>query len=495
MLLLGYDIGSSSIKASVVDAANGRLVASAVSPEKELPIDSPEPGWAEQHPELWWKHVKIVTGKLLESDEVIAGDIEAIGISYQMHGLVLVDKNQKILRPSIIWCDGRAVETGQKALNELGRDYCLKHFLNSPGNFTASKLRWVKEHEPDVFKSAHKFMLPGDYIGMKLTGEIVTTFSGLSEGILWDYRCGGIASKLTDYYEIPDHLVPETHSNFSMHGTLSDGAAKALGLRPGVKVTYRAGDQPNNALSLNVLDPGEVAATAGTSGVIYGVTDQPLYDEKSRVNTFIHVNYKEDKPRYGVLLCINGTGIQNSWIKNRMFRNTATYDSMNDMAAEIPAGSEGVRVLPFGNGPERCLENREIGGQILNLDFNRHTEHHVARAAQEGIAFSLNYGLRIMKTMGLEMDTIRVGKTNMFLSPVFTEAFTNTTGIVVERYKTDGSQGAAIGAGMGAGVFGSREEAFASLEKVDTIEPDPKIESRYQEVYQDWERVLKINLK
>lgn len=494
MLLLGYDIGSSSIKASVVDAATGRLVASAISPEQELPIDAPKPGWAEQSPELWWKHVKVVTAKLLEQDEVSAEAIEAIGISYQMHGLVLVDKNQQVLRPSIIWCDGRAVEIGEGALKELGREYCLEHFLNSPGNFTASKLRWVREHEPDVYKKAYKFMLPGDYIGMKLTGNIATTYSGLSEGILWDYSSGNVANKLLETYNISEELISDLHSNFSKHGILSKEAASELGMKKGTKVTYRAGDQPNNALSLNVLDPGEVAATAGTSGVIYGVTDEPVYDDKSRVNTFIHVNHEQDNPRYGVLLCINGTGIQNSWIKSRLFRNTAIYDEMNALAAEVPVGSEGVTVLPFGNGPERCLEQREVGGQIRGIDFNRHTEHHIVRAAQEGIAFSFNYGLQIMKSMGMNIGKIRVGLTNMFLSPVFTEAFTNTTGVTVERFKTDGSQGAAIGAGIGAGVFDSREEAFSSLEKVDTVEPDTDLQHQYQDAYHRWEETLNKQL-
>lgn len=490
MLLLGYDIGSSSIKGSVVDAATGRLVASAVSPEQELPIDAPKPGWAEQSPELWWKHVKIVTAKLLENDGVEAEAIDAIGISYQMHGLVLIDENQQVLRPSIIWCDGRAVEIGEGALNKLGSEYCLEHYLNSPGNFTASKLRWVIENEPELYKKVYKFMLPGDYIGMKLTGEVVTTFSGLSEGILWDYTTGDIARELLCTYDISEELIPDLYPNFSEHGTLSVKAASELGLKSGTKVSYRAGDQPNNALSLNVLNPGEMASTAGTSGVIYGVTDKPAYDEKSRVNTFIHVNHETDKPRYGVLLCINGTGIQNSWIKSRLLQNRLTYDTMNEFAAGIPVGSEGVTILPFGNGPERCLENREIGGQILGIDFNRHTEQHVIRAAQEGIAFSFNYGFKIMKEMGLDADKIRVGLTNMFLSPVFTEAFTNTTGVAVERYQTDGSQGAAIGAGIGAGIFENREDAFASLKLVDTVEPDKELQKQYREAYHRWEETL-----
>lgn len=490
MLLLGYDIGSSSIKASVVNAENGKKLASVQSPDKELAIHSLNPGWAEQDPGTWWKHVKIATKKILQEEKVDKNNIEAIGISYQMHGLVLVDKNQKVLRPSIIWCDGRAVDIGREAFQGLGKDYCLRHLLNSPGNFTASKLKWVKEHEPGLFRKIHKFMLPGDYLGMKLTGEIRTTISGLSEGILWDYKADGLANKLLDYYDIPESLVPEPLPNFGDHGTLSAEAADELGLKKGIKVSYRAGDQPNNALSLNVLDTGEVASTAGTSGVIYGVTDKPLYDEQSRVNTFVHVNHTEAQDRYGVLLCINGTGIQNSWLRNRILGDGIKYEEMNKMALDAPVGSDGVVVIPFGNGPERVLGNKDLGAHIRGINFNRHEAGHIIRAAHEGIAFSMNYGLQIMKEMGMNIDKIRAGVSNMFLSAVFRETLCNTSGLPIELYQTDGAQGAAIGAGMGAGIFASREEAFRGLNKTDTIRPDTGLEKSFRDAYQQWKSEL-----
>lgn len=490
MYLLGYDIGSSGIKACLVNASNGRQAVAARSPEKELEIHAPKQGWAEQDPETWWKHLKLVTQKLLRTGEVERNAIKAIGISYQMHGLVLVDNQQKVLRPSIIWCDGRAVEIGRQAQQELGKEYCHKRLLNSPGNFTASKLRWVKEHEPWIFKKVYKFMLPGDYIGMKLTGEVRTTVSGLSEGILWDYTTGKISKKLLDYYGIPQSLIPEAHPNFGVHGTLSEAAAKELDLPKGIGVTYRAGDQPNNALSLKVMQPGEVASTAGTSGVIYGVTDKALYDAQSRVNTFVHVNHKKDQPRYGVLLCINGTGILNSWLKNRIFGDVTDYDIMNKKAAQIPVGSDGLVILPFGNGPERVLGNKNIGAQISDVHFNRHSEDHIIRAGHEGIAFSLCYGLQIMKQMGMEIDKMRAGAGNMYLSPVFREALCNTSGIPIELYDTDGAWGAAIGAGIGMGVFEHMEEAFQGLKKKDTIEPNPELNESYKNAYEHWKQKL-----
>ena len=490
MQLLGYDLGSSSVKACLIDARNGAIISQSVSPESEMKIQSPQKGWAEQEPEIWWRHVKKATEKLMESEEAKASAIEGIGIAYQMHGLVMVDDEHKVLAPSIIWCDGRAVEIGAEAFEEIGREYCLEHYLNSPGNFTASKLRWVMENRPELYSRIHKILLPGDYLAMKLTGELRTTLSGLSEGIFWDFKEEDLAHRLLDHYGISPNLLPERVPNMGIGGRLTGSAADCLGLKEGIPVSYRAGDQPNNALSLNVMEPGEVAANAGTSGVIYGVTDRPVYDQKSRVNTFVHLGHRRDSPRYGVLLCINGTGIQYSWLKSHMLGDRCSYDEMNDMASDVPAGSEGVVVLPFGNGPERVLENNEPGALFRNLDFNRHGDAHIIRAAQEGIAFAMSYGMKLMQGLELDMETVRVGSDNMFRSPVFCEAFVNTTGADVEVYRTNGAMGAALGAGMGAGIYEGREEAFKNLEKVKTLQPDAKLMNKYKYAYERWVEVL-----
>ncbi|HKL18887.1 MAG TPA: FGGY family carbohydrate kinase [Halalkalibaculum sp.] len=495
MLLLGYDIGSSSIKASIVDTETGRQIASAQSPDRELAIQSPKMGWAEQDPDVWWKHLKIATGRLLESDKIQKEAITAIGISYQMHGLVLVDEKRNVLRPSIIWCDGRAVETGNELFRGLGEKYSLSHLLNSPGNFTASKLKWVKEYEPDLFRKAFKFMLPGDYIAMKMTGQISTTVSGLSEAILWDYKKHGLATEVLDAAGIPERLVPEILTNFGKHGELSPEAAAELGLPKGIGLCYRAGDQPNNALSLNALKPGEVASTAGTSGVIYGVTDQALYDEKSRVNTFVHVNHNENQQRYGVLLCINGTGIQNSWLKNEVFSDQMDYRAMNKEAAAVEVGSDGLTVIPFGNGPERILQDKDTGAYIGNINFNRHGKAHIIRAAHEGIAFSLCHGLEVMEEMGMAISSIRAASSNMYQSKVFRETLCRCAGVPVELYNTNGAQGAAIGAGIGAGIFSDREDAFKGLEKKATVEPDLKRREEYLRAYKHWKSTLNILLR
>lgn len=490
MILLGFDIGSSSVKASLIDAESGDYIASAFSPKQEMTITAPKPGWAEQEPSLWWQHLKIALEEVVASSNVNTSDIKAIGISYQMHGLVIVDKNGQVLRPSIIWCDSRAVETGNQAFKEIGETKCLESLLNSPGNFTASKLKWVKDNEPEVYDKIDKIMLPGDYIAMKLTGEINTTISGLSEGIMWDFKKNREAAFLLNHYGFRPCFIPDIVPTFSVQGELSQRVAQELDLPAGIKIAYRAGDQPNNAFSLNVLKPGEIAATAGTSGVVYGVSDEIKYDPLSRVNTFAHVNHSEDAARLGVLLCVNGTGILNSWLK----KNTGTsidYEEMNKKASSVAPGSGKLIILPFGNGAERMLGNVDAGCRISNLNFNIHSDAHLFRAAQEGIVFALKYGIDIMQQTGISPSIIRAGKANMFLSPIFRETLASITGATIELYNTDGSLGAARGAGVGAGIYNSFDEAFSGLDKLETIEPDASKKEQFDVAYQNWVDELK----
>jgi xylulokinase len=496
-LLLGYDVGSSSIKATLMEAETGKVLAAATSPDKELDIIAQQAGWAEQDPHIWWDHGRRATQKIKSQAKFEADDVQAIGISYQMHGLVAVDKNQKVLRPSIIWCDSRAVQIGDKAAKDIGQEECLERLLNFPGNFTASKLKWVMENEPEISSKIYKIMLPGDYIAMRMTGEIKTTPSGLSEGIMWDFAGDKLAEIVLDNYGISAELIAETVPTFSVQGQLTAEAANELGLRKGTKVSYRAGDQPNNALSLNVLQPGEIAVTAGTSGVVYGISDKKNYDKLSRVNIFVHVNHSPDTPRYGVLLCLNGTGILNSWLKHNFAAGDGAgldYDQMNELAAKVPVGADGLVILPYGNGAERTLQNRDIGASVHGWNFNIHKRSHFLRAAQEGIVFALNYGLQIMRNMGIELRTVKAGHANMFLSPLFAEAFATVTQATVQLYNTDGSQGAARGAGVGAGIYKSTQDAFVGLEPVKTIEPNKKLARAYQEAYEKWEAVLKQQL-
>ena len=494
MYLLGYDIGSSSVKASIVNAETGKCVSSAFFPKSEAEIIAVKQGWAEQRPEQWWEHLKQSTAAVLAESKVNPADIKAIGISYQMHGLVCIDRDHNVLRPAIIWCDSRGVPYGEKAFDELGHEKCLGHLLNSPGNFTATKLKWMKDNEPEVFERIDKIMLPGDYIAMKLTDRVCTTLSGLSEGMFWDFKNGRVADFLMEYLGFGSSIIPEIVPTFSVQGQVTAHAAAELGLAEGTPVCYRAGDQPNNALSLNVFNPGEIASTAGTSGVVYGVNGEINYDPKSRVNTFAHVNHTNEQTRLGILLCINGTGILNSWVKRTVAPEGISYPAMNDLAAQAPIGSEGVSILPFGNGAERVLQNREIGSSIHGVNFLKHGKQHIVRAAQEGIVFSFQYGIEIMEQMGMDVKKIHAGHANMFLSPLFRETLAGVSGATIELFDTDGSVGAAKGAGIGAGIYKDNNEAFATLDRIEVIEPKEADRQAYRDAYGLWKQRLETIL-
>lgn len=486
MYSLGIDVGSSSVKVSLLDIESGRCVSSASNPGEEAPIISLHRGWAEQDPRSWWDYfcygVREISGNCDLSKVV------SIGISYQMHGLVAVDRDMNPVRNAIIWCDSRAVETGREALDGIGREKCLSRLLNSPGNFTASKLAWVRRNEPEVYSRIWKFMLPGDYIAMRLTGEVTTTATGLSEGMFWDFVSGCRADFVAGYYGISSDRFAELVPAVGIQGRTSSEVQGLLGIPEGTPVSYRAGDQPNNAFSLNVLRPGEIAATGGTSGVVYGVTDVPKADPMSRVNTFLHVTGSPE-PRLGVLLCINGTGIMNSWMRRNVTPGLS-YAEMNSLAATAPAGSDGLLVLPFGNGAERMLVNRSSGARFSGLDLVRHSVPHLLRAVQEGIAFSFLYGIDIMRGLGLHPDVIRAGKANLFLSPLFRSTLATLCSARIELFDTDGALGAARGAALGAGLYKSEEEAFATLHRTDTIESESTWSSALEESYGRWREEL-----
>ena len=494
MYTIGYDVGSSFVKASLVDVERGTVVAQASYPDKEMLINAPLSGWAEQDPATWWKAVKGVTGILAAQTAVSLKDVKAIGISYQMHGLVLVDKDGAPLRPSIIWCDSRATEIGRAAFSAIGETVCLNEMLNSPGNFTASKLCWVRQNEPSVYAKAYKMLLPGDYIALCLTGECRTTISGLSEGILWNFPGAQVAQKLLNHYQLRKDLLADLVPSIGLQGYVSASAAQELGLKAGIPVSYRAGDQPNNALSLNVLEPGEIAATAGTSGVVYAVSGNLNCDPQSRINAFAHVNHQPDAPHIGILLCINGTGISNSWMRKLIGEPDLTYDAMNKTAALSPVGSKGLVILPFGNGAERMLGDRDIGAQAHHLNFNIHGKPEMLRAVQEGVVFSFKYGIDIMQSMKIQPRVLKAGAANMFLSPVFCKTLASVAGVTIELYNTDGAQGAARAAAVGAGIVPHLRDAFKGLAALRSIEPETNKDD-YLEAYSRWLAPLKRSLQ
>jgi len=487
MYYIGYDVGSSSVKVAITEALTGKKIVSLHEPSDEMAIVAVHKDWAEQDPEKWWQHICTATKRAISKAKINANQISGIGISYQMHGLVVVDKEGKSLRNSIIWCDSRAIEIGNKAFEDLGTEKCTKHLLNSPGNFTASKLKWVKDNEPEIYKNIYKYMLPGDFIAYKLSGEITTTKNGLSEGMLWDYQQNSVANWLLDYFEIDPSLTPKIVENFTNQGITNEEGAAKTGLVAGIPIIYRAGDQPNNALSLNILQAGEVAATGGTSGVIYAVTNQLKSKESSRINSFVHVNYTKEKPTVGKLLCINGAGIQYRWLKN--LTGIDSYENMNTKADTITVGSDGVVVIPFGNGAERMLNNKNIDSHILNLNFNKHTNDHLCRAALEGIAFSFVYGMEILKNDDAEIKVIRTGNDNLFRSEIFSTTVATLIGHDIEIYNTTGAIGAARAVGLIDGDYKKFGESIINNDFVMSYKPLQNKEP-YEKAYQNWKTEL-----
>lgn len=486
--LLGIDVGSSSVKVALLDSASGKVVTSATSPSTEMAIESPRPGWAEQHPDLWWEHIGRAIGEIRASHPKELLATKAIGIAYQMHGLVLLDKDGKAVRPSIIWCDSRAVEIGNEAFSQLGQENCLNNLGNSPGNFTASKLAWVKKYEPRIYSQARYCLLPGDYIALRLTGQFGTTPSGLSEAVLWNFSESRLATEVLSNFDIPSALIPPVSQNLGAFAELRAEVARELGLSPGIPVTYRAGDQPNNALALKVLQPGEVAANAGTSGVVYGVTDHLGVDALSRVNNFLHVNNTPHAPRIGSLMCVNGAGSFYRWAKHTL-GSGRSYAELNALASKSPVGAGGIIALPYGNGAERTLNNASPGASFENLDLNRHCAADIFRATQEGVAFALCYGLEIMRAMGLRPSSIRAGNANMFQSELFRHTFATCANAPVELLTTDGAEGAARGAGIGAKLLSS-SDAFRGLTTELLIEPDASAQGATHDAYERWKTAL-----
>lgn len=491
MYYLGIDVGSSSIKFAIVSIETGEGLGIIKEPKKELSVKAQKPGWAEQDPQEWWKLTCTGIKRILKETQIQKEQIKGIGIAYQMHGLVVVNKKGKVLRNSIIWCDSRAVEIGEKAYHDLGKPHCNSNFLNSPANFTASKLRWVQEKEPELYGQIDKFMLPGDYLAFRFSGEINTTISGLSEGIFWNFKTDTIANKILDYYNISEKLIPNIVATNSIQSKVSKKGAGESGLAEGTPILYRAGDQPNNALSLNVFHPGEIAATGGTSGVIYAVTDNLSAEECDKVNNFAHVNYSNLTKNIGKLLCINGAGIQYRWLLNNL--DVKDYEEMNNLAAQVGIGAERVSIIPFGNGAERMLSNRIVGTHILNLDLNRHHKGHLCRAALEGIAFSFVYGFEIMQSDGIEPSIIKSGNDNLFRSKIFSNTIASLIGQPIEIYDTTG----AVGAARACTITNGNYDTFSSFmenDYVTTFFPSKK-RSAYQEAYSIWKKELKSILK
>lgn len=485
MHYLGIDLGSSSVKVCLADA-NGKEIASAKAPiDGEMEIISTSSGFAEQNPEDWWAMLTHGIKQLKEQGHNLA-NVKAIGIAYQMHGLVAMNDSFIPLRPAIIWCDSRAIPLGEKAFQEIGEEKALKKLLNSPGNFTAAKLAWVKNNEPDIYNKIAFIGLPGDWLAARLTGQLNATVSGLSEGIFIDHSTGQISNDVLNAFSIDKNFIKQPGESFRRFGKVLPTWCDEFGFNADAEVCYVAGDQPNNAFSLSAINPGEVAINAGTSGVLYAVSETPVVDMQQRVNTFAHVTHTTNKPSFGVLACVNGTGIQYSWLRHMLANNgDLSFIDLNNLAKTAPPGCDGLHVFSFGNGAERILNNRNIGASFTNINFHKHGPQHLIRAAQEGIAFSLVYCIEIFKEIGIEIKVLKAGSANLFNSPLFRQIVADTSGIPVEVINADGALGAARGAMVGSQAIDIKTIGSEMIQTVARVEPSENTQL-YRQIYNEW---------
>ena len=320
---------------------------------------------------------------------------------------------------------------------------------------------------------------------------MTTTKTGLSEGMLWDYKNNSVADFLLKYYEIDSSLIPKIVPTFGFQCKLNKKGSSECGLLEDIPIYYRAGDQPNNALSLNVLNPGEIAATAGTSGVVFAVTDNVKTNESERINNFLHVNIN-NSISLGKLLCINGAGIQYAKLKNEL--NINSYDEMNKLSSVVEVGSKQLTYLPFGNGSERMLNNINVGSKMLNFDINIHKKEHVIRATLEGIAFAFVYGMQILINDGVKPKVIRAGNDNLFKSKVFGETISTLINTDIEIYETTGAFGAARAVDLRNRDFNKFENNIIENDFLRTFSPQPNLND-YKNAYNLWVEKLELTLK
>ncbi len=475
---LGIDIGSSSVKVALIDR-EGRAIAEVREPSQEMPMKSLQAGWAEQDPEMWWQYTCEAIEKI--TSQLETSDILSIGLAHQMHGLVLVDQQGNLLRDAIIWCDSRAVPYGSLLADHIGTKQCLDSMLNLPGNFTASKLAWIREHEPDIYKKIACVMLPGDYICYRLTGELSTTAGNLSEGCFWDFKGHRLSPKILEALGLSIDHFPAILQCMDNHG-VTRGQIDINGLPDEIPVCYKAGDQPNNAYALGVTEPGQVAGTGGTSGVIYAVTDKLVADPSQAVNSFAHFNHSSKTSRIGILLCINSVGILYAWMRRML--GDLSYGHMEELASRAPVGSDGLAIIPFGNGAERMLGNQPSSASIHGIQLNRHDQSHLIRAALEGLAFSYAHGIEKMRALGVEIHHFRVGNDNLFQSEIFAQSLADLSQCEIEVIECSGAVGAARGGAHGGG------HQLAIQDQIHfTYSPRPLSDS-LSEAYQQWSDIL-----
>jgi len=441
------------------------VVASAT--EEHQPFASPQIGWAEQHPEDWWRASCIAIRKVIASANLLAEEIACVGFSGQMHGAVILDERGSVVRPALIWCDVRTEKQCRDLTAKIGQDRLIQLTCNPAlANFTITKLLWVRENEPENWKRVRAVMLPKDYVRFRLTGERATDMADASGTLLLDVAHRRWSQEMLEAAEIDERLLPSLHESPTVCGNISSKGARQSGLRAGTPVVAGAGDQAAGATGMGIVTAGTVSATIGTSGVVFAATDRPALDPRGRVHTFCHAI----PGRWHVMGVTQAAGLSLRWFRDTFGTNSSgvheSYDQLTAEAAKIPAGSDGLLWTPYLMGERTPHLDSNARGALVGLTAS-HTRAHVVRAILEGVAFSLRDTFTLFREMKVPVSSIRLGGGGA-RSPLWRQIQADVYGHAVEIVEADegAAYGAALLAGVGAGLWPTVDAACAATVRV-----------------------------
>ena len=493
MSFLGIDVGTGGTRALVIDT-KGNVVASASAEHQHFA--SPKPGWAEQSPQDWWRACGEAVRKVLQSGSVRAEDISCVGFSGQMHGAVLLDSKDEVVRPALIWCDQRSEAQSAELERMFGRDTLIRLTCNPPlTNFTLTKFLWVRENEPQNWSRVAHVMLPKDYVRFRLTGERAIDMADASGTLLLDVTNRRWSKEVLDKTDIKESLLPALFESPDVCGKISAAGAEATGLKVGTPVVAGAGDQAAGAVGMGIARVGAVSATIGTSGVVFASTDRPAMDPQGRLHTFCHAI----PGRWHVMGVTQSAGLSLRWYRDNFGAASPgvqkkdgrdPYDVFAEEAATAPAGSEGAFWVPYLMGERTPHLDPNARAALVGLSAS-HTRAHVIRSIMEGVAFSLKDSFTIFEEMKIPVTSIRLGGGGA-RSPLWRQIQADVYGREVEIVAAEegAAYGAAILAGTGAKEWSSVEEACDAIVRVaKRIPPSQKDSSTMQQAYGTYRKI------
>jgi xylulokinase len=488
MPILGIDVGTGGTRALVVDQS-GHILAAAT--EEHLPFASPQLGWAEQDPRDWWRAATVAIRKALQLANVSPASIACVGFSGQMHGAVLLDERDEVIRPALIWCDQRTQAQCDELRNIFGERRLIELTCNPPlTNFTLTKMLWVREHEPQNWVRVRKVMLPKDYVRLRLTGESAIDVADASGTLMLNVAKRQWAGEVLEKTGIDGRVLPKLCESPEICGRICDAGARESGLAAGTPVVAGAGDQAAGAVGIGINRPGTVSATIGTSGVVFAATDRPALDPRGRLHTFCHAI----PDRWHVMGVTQAAGLSLRWFRDQLGGGEALpgdgYDQMCAAAARVSPGSEGAYWAPYLMGERTPHLDPDARAAFVGLTAS-HTRAHLIRAVLEGVAFSLKDTFTILDEIGVPASQIRLGGGGA-RSAVWRQIQADVFGSVVQILAAEegAAYGAAILAGVGAACWSSVDEACDAVVHVAArVQPAGKVSSLMQRHYQVYRRI------